>query len=52
MAYSKDLRERILAYKARGNSIKKTSEVFQVGKTKIKAWKRQQGTTGGVEKRS
>jgi transposase len=51
MSYSKDLRERVLAYKAAGHTIKETSEVFAVGTTTIKAWKKLLSETGGVEKK-
>lgn len=40
MSYSKDLRERVLAYQAEGHTIKETSEVFKVGTTTISAWKK------------
>ena len=49
MGYSKDLRERVLAYHATGHSIEKTSEVFKVGTTTIKAWKKLVSETGSLE---
>jgi len=51
MGYSKDLRERVLAYHAEGHSIEKTSGVFKVGTTTIKAWKKLLSETGSLEKK-
>ena len=51
MGYSKDLRERVLAYHAEGHSIEKTSEIFKVGTTTIKAWKKLLSETGSVDKK-
>ena len=51
MSYSRNLRERVLAYHKAGNSIEKTSEVFKVGTTTIKAWKKQLSDTGSLEKK-
>jgi len=51
MGYSKDLRERVLAYIAEGHTQKETSEVFKVGTTTIKAWKKLLSETGDLEKR-
>ena len=51
MGYSKDLRERVLSYHALGNSIEKTSKVFKVGATTIKAWKKLLSETGSLEKK-
>jgi transposase len=51
MSYSKDLRERVLAYHAEGQTIEKTSEVFKVGTTTIKAWKKLLSETGNVDKK-
>jgi transposase len=51
MSYSKDLRERVLAYNAAGHTIKETSEVFKVGTTTIKAWKKLLSETNSVEKK-
>ena len=39
----------MLAYHATGHSIKKTSEVFKVGTTTIKAWKKLVSETGSLE---
>jgi len=51
MSYSKDLRERVLAYIAEGHTQKETSEVFKVGTTTIKAWKKLLSETGSLEKK-
>jgi len=51
MGYSKDLRERVLAYHSEGHSIEKTSEVFKVGTTTIKAWKKLLSETGKLDKK-
>jgi transposase len=51
MGYSKDLRERVLAYNAEGHTLEKTSEVFKVGTTTISAWKKLLSETGSLEKK-
>ena len=51
MAYSVDLRKKVMNYIDRGNSIRKTSEVFTVGTTTIKEWKKLRTETGTLEKR-
>ena len=51
MGYSKDLRERVLAYHAEGHTIDKTSKVFKVGTTTISAWKKLLSETGNLEKK-
>ena len=51
MSYSKDLRERVLAYITEGHTQKETSEVFKVGTTTIKAWKKLLSETGSLEKK-
>jgi transposase len=51
MGYSKDLRERVLAYITEGHTQKETSAVFKVGTTTIKGWKKLLSETGDLEKR-
>ena len=51
MAYSVDLREKVMNSIDRGNSIRKTSEIFGVGTTTIKEWKKLRTETGALEKR-
>ena len=51
MGYSKDLRERVLAYNAEGHTIEETSKIFKVGTTTISAWKKLLSDTGSLEKK-
>jgi transposase len=51
MSYSKDLRERVLAYNAAGHTLKETSKIFKVGTTTIKAWKKLLSANGNLEKK-
>jgi transposase len=38
MAYEKKFRERVLAYRAEGHTIRETAKHFGVGETTLKAW--------------
>ncbi len=51
MAYSVDLRKRVLEYNAEGHTYEETKKVFKVGITTIKEWKRLLSETGSLEKR-
>ena len=51
MAYSLDLRERVIAHIQKGHTLKETSETFSVGISTIKRWKSLLSETGGLEKR-
>jgi transposase len=51
MNYSKDLRERVLAYIVEGHTKKETSEVFKVGTTTIESWKNLLSETGKLDKK-
>ena len=51
MAYDKKFREQVIKYHEKGNSIKKTSEEFDVGTTTIKEWKKLKKESGSLEKR-
>ena len=51
MAYDTKYREKVLEYIDKGNSIEKAHEVFGVGTTTIKEWKRLRKETGKLEKR-
>ena len=51
MAYDVKFREKVLNYIAKGNSIEKAHEVFEVGTTTIKEWKKLKKETGKLEKR-
>jgi transposase len=52
MAYSKDTREMVLNYLAKGHTYEEAREELGVGVTTIKAWKRLLKETGSLEKRS
>jgi transposase len=51
MAYSKDLRERVIAYLNEGHTQEETSIIFKVGTTTIKNWLSLLSETGSLEKR-
>jgi transposase len=51
MAYSKDLRERVIAYLEEGHTQEETSIIFKVGTTTIKRWLSLLSETGSLEKR-
>ena len=51
MAYDKRFREKVMEYIGKGNSVQKTHEVFGVGTTTIKEWKKLQKETGELSKR-
>ena len=51
MAYDVKLREKVLNYLSKGNSIQKAHEVFDVGTTTIKRWKKLKAETGKLENR-
>ena len=51
MAYSKDLRERVIAYLKEGHTQEETSIIFKVGTTTIKGWLKLVSETGSLEKR-
>ena len=51
MAYSVDLRERVIAYLKEGNSQEETSIIFRVGVSTIKRWLALISETGSLEKR-
>jgi len=51
MSYSKDLREKVLAHRAKGHTQETTSEVFGVSVSAIKGWEKLVAETGGLEKR-
>ena len=51
MAYSVDLRSRVIEYLEKGHTQEETSEIFSVGITTIKRWKTLLSETGGLEKR-
>jgi len=51
MAYSKDLRERVIAYLHEGHTQEETRIIFKVGTTTIKNWLSLLSETGSLEKR-
>ena len=51
MAYSKDLRERVIAYLREGHTQEETSIIFKVGTTTIKNWLSLLSETGSLSKR-
>ena len=51
MAYDRKFREKVIDFIVNGNSIQKAHEVFGVGTTTIKEWKKLQAETGSLENR-
>ena len=51
MAYSMDLRIRVIDYVKQGNTHEKTSEIFNVGTATIERWLALLSETGSLEKR-
>jgi putative transposase len=51
MAYSVDLRERVIAYLKEGHTQEETSIIFKVGTSTIKRWLTLLSETGNLEKR-
>ena len=51
MAYETKFREKVLKYISKGHSVREAHEVFEVGTTTIKEWKKLQKQTGSLEKR-
>ena len=51
MAYSVDLRERVVNFVNAGHTQEETSLIFNVGTTAIKRWKSQLSQTGSLEKK-
>jgi transposase len=51
MAYSVDLRERVIAYLKEGHTQEETRIIFKVGTTTIKNWLSLLSETGNLEKR-
>jgi transposase len=51
MAYSIDLRSRVIDYINKGNTQKKASEIFKVGTSTITRWLALLSETGSLEKR-
>jgi transposase len=51
MAYSKDLRERVLSFIDEGHKAKEAARIFKVGYATIKEWKKLRLETGDLAKR-
>jgi transposase len=51
MAYSEDLRERVIAYLKEGHTQEETRIIFKVGTSTIKRWLSLLSETGNLEKR-
>ena len=51
MRYSEDLRKKVMKHLDKGNTIKATSELFEVGTTTIKEWKKLRAETGSIKPR-
>ena len=52
MAYSKDLRERVITYLKEGHTQEETRIIYKVGTTRIKNWMALLSETGSLEKRA
>ena len=52
MAYSKDLRERVLSYRAEGHAQEAASKVFKVSVSAIKEWEKLTAETGSADKKA
>ncbi len=51
MRYSLDLRKKVMKHLDKGHTIKETAELFEVGTTTIKEWKKLRAETGSLEHR-
>jgi len=51
MSYSKDLREKVMAHRAKGHTQEETSRIFGVSVSAIKDWEKIVAETGSLEKR-
>jgi len=51
MAYSKDLREKVMNYIAKGHTQEEASRVYEVSVSAIKEWKKLIAETGSLSKR-
>ena len=51
MSYSEDLRKKVLAYRAKGETQEATSKVFGVSVSAIKDWEKLVAETGSLKKK-
>ena len=49
MGYSVDFRERAVAYRMEGHTIKETAEVFAIGKDTVRVWTKKYKETGTLQ---
>lgn len=49
MSYSKDMRERAIAYRSAGHTLEETREVFQVSVSTIREWEKRLAETGTLD---
>jgi transposase len=52
MAYSNDLRKRVVTFRKEGHTIEETGQIFKIGTTAIKRWTKQLSETGTLEKKA
>ena len=52
MGYETKYREQVMKFIDKGNTVKAAHELFDVGESTIKEWKKLRKETGGLEKRS
>ena len=51
MSYSKDYRERAIAYRREGHTVEETHETFKVARSTIERWEKQLKETGDLGKK-
>ena len=51
MAYSTDLRERVIEYIEAGNTLKDACQIFKVSRQTIYQWRKLKNATGSLEKK-
>jgi transposase len=51
MAYSKDVREKVMSYIAKGHTQEEATRVFEISESAIKEWKKLQAETGSLSKK-
>jgi len=51
MSYDVKFRKRTIEYHKERNSIRKTAKIFGISKNTLEKWLKQQGETGGLERK-
>jgi transposase len=51
MAYSTDLREKVIAYLGKGHSMREAQEAFSIGLSTVSKWKQKYKLTGGLKRK-